>query len=114
VSFGIANEAPRPGCEVAQLYLRCADQAAEPPCQLKGFQRVHLAAGERRDVTFTLNSMDLAAWSDPAGWMVHPGSYEVLIGASSADVRLSASVEVTEEPPVSRGTACSELGESVS
>jgi beta-glucosidase len=114
VSFGIVNEAPRPGCEVAQLYLRCPDQAAEPPFQLKGFQRVCLGAGERRDVTFTLSSMDLAAWSDPDGWMVHPGSYEVLIGASSADVRLSASVEVTEEPPVSRSTACSELGENVS
>jgi beta-glucosidase len=114
VSFGIVNEAPRPGCEVAQLYLRCPDQAAEPPFQLKGFQRVHLAAGERRDVTFTLNSMDLAAWSDPGGWMVHPGSYEVLIGASSADVRLSASVEVTEEPPASRSTPRSGLGESVS
>jgi hypothetical protein len=48
-------------------------------------------------VTFTLTSMDLAAWSDPAGWTVHPGSYEVLVGASSADVRLSASVEVTDD-----------------
>jgi beta-glucosidase len=97
VSFGIVNDSPRPGYEVAQLYLRCPDQAAEPPLQLKGFQRVHLQAGERRDVTFTLTSMDLAAWSDPAGWTVHPGSYEVLIGASSADVRLSASVEVTDD-----------------
>jgi beta-glucosidase len=81
---------------VAQLYLRCPEAAAEPPVQLKGFQRVHLAAGERRDVTFTLSSAELAAWSNPAGWAVHPGSYEVLVGASSADVRLSALVEVTE------------------
>jgi len=97
VSFGIVNTAPRPGHEVAQLYLRYPVQAAEPPLQLKGFQRVHLAAGERRAVTFTLTSADLAAWSDPAGWTVHPGSYEVLIGASSADVRLSAFVEVTDD-----------------
>jgi beta-glucosidase len=97
VSFSIVNDSPRPGYEVAQLYLRCPDQAAEPPLQLKGFQRVHLGAGERRAVTFTLTSMDLAAWSDPAGWTVHPGSYEVLVGASSADVRLSASVEVTDD-----------------
>jgi hypothetical protein len=48
-------------------------------------------------VTFTLTSKDLAAWSDPAGWTVHPGSYEVLIGASSADVRLRAFVEVTDD-----------------
>jgi beta-glucosidase len=94
VSFGVVNDSPRPGYEVAQLYLRCPAAAAEPPLQLKGFQRVPLGAGERRAVTFTLTSTDLAAWSDPAGWTVHPGSYEVLIGASSADVRLSASVKV--------------------
>lgn len=97
VSFGIVNDSPRPGHEVAQLYLRCPEAAAEPPLQLKGFTRVHLGAGERRDVTFTLTSTDLAAWSDPAGWTVHPGRYEVLIGASSADLRLSAFVEVTDK-----------------
>jgi beta-glucosidase len=97
-SFGIVNNSSRPGYEVPQLYLRCPPQAAEPPLQLKGFQRVHLKAGERRDVTFTLTPTDLAAWSDPAGWTVHPGSYEVLIGASSADVRLSALVEMTDDP----------------
>jgi beta-glucosidase len=96
VSFGIVNDSPRPGHEVAQLYLRCPEAAAEPPLQLKGFTRVHLGAGERRDVTFTLTSTDLAAWSDPAGWTVHPGRYEVLIGSSSADMRLSAFVEVTD------------------
>jgi Fibronectin type III-like domain/Glycosyl hydrolase family 3 N terminal domain len=97
VSFGIVNNSPRPGHEVAQLYLRCPVQAAEPPFQLKGFQRVHLKAGERCAVTFTLTPADLASWSGPAGWTVHPGSYEVLIGASSADVRLSAVVEVADD-----------------
>jgi beta-glucosidase len=97
LSFGVVNNSPRPGYEVAQLYLRCPEAAAEPPLQLKGFQRVHLRAGERRDVTFTLTPADLAAWNDPAGWTVHPGRYEVLVGASSADVRLSASVEVTDD-----------------
>jgi beta-glucosidase len=48
-------------------------------------------------VTFTLTPADLAAWNDPAGWTVHPGRYEVLVGASSADVRLSASTEVTDD-----------------
>jgi beta-glucosidase len=95
VSLGLVNDSPRPGQDVAQLYLRCPDRAAEPPLQLKGFQRVHLAAGERRTVTFTLTSTDLAAWSDPAGWTVHPGRYEILVGASAADLRLSASVDVT-------------------
>jgi beta-glucosidase len=97
VSFDIVNTSPRPGHEVAQLYLRCPHQAAEPPLQLKGFQRVQLGAGERRAVTFALTNTDLAAWSEVAGWTVHPGSYEVLIGASSADVRLRAFAEVTGE-----------------
>jgi beta-glucosidase len=97
LSFVIVNDSPRPGYEVAQLYLRCPEAAAEPPLQLKGFQRVHLRPGERHAVTFTLTSADLAAWSEVAGWTVHPGSYEVLIGASSADVRLRAFAEVTGE-----------------
>ena len=97
LSFAIVNDSPRPGYEVAQLYLRCPEAAAEPPLQLKGFQRVHLRPGERRAVTFTLTSADLAAWSEAAGWTVHPGRYEVLIGASSADVRLRAFAEVTGE-----------------
>jgi beta-glucosidase len=96
LSFGIVNTSPRPGREVAQLYLRCPEAAAEPPLQLKGFTRVPLGAGERRAVTFTLTPADLAAWSDADGWTVHPGRYEVLIGSSSADVRLSAFVEVTD------------------
>jgi beta-glucosidase len=97
LSFVIVNDSPRPGYEVAQLYLRCPEAAAEPPLQLKGFQRVHLRPGERHAVTFTLTSADLAAWSEVAGWTVHPGRYEVLIGASSADVRLRAFAEVTGE-----------------
>jgi hypothetical protein len=43
----------------------------------------------------TLTNTDLAAWSDPADWAVRPGRYEVLVRAYSADMRLSASVEVT-------------------
>jgi beta-glucosidase len=97
VSFDIVNDSPRPGYEVAQLYLRCPAAAAEPPLQLKGFTRVRLGAGERRDVTFTLTPGDLAAWSDLAGWTVHPGRYEVMVGASTADLRLSALVEVTDQ-----------------
>jgi beta-glucosidase len=97
LSFVIVNDSPRPGYEVAQLYLRCPEAAAEPPLQLKGFQRVHLRPGERHAVTFTLTSADLAAWSEVAGWTVHPGRYEVFIGASSADVRLRAFAEVTGE-----------------
>jgi beta-glucosidase len=97
VSFAIVNDSPRAGCEVAQLYLRCPEAAAEPPLQLKGFQRVHLQPGERRDVTFTLTPADLAAWTDPVGWTVYPGRYEILVGASSADVRLGAFVEVADD-----------------
>ena len=77
--------------------MSAAKAVAEPPLQLKGFQRVHLGAAGRGAVTLTLTSTDLASWSDPAGRTVHPGCYEVLIGASSADVRLSAFVEVADD-----------------
>jgi beta-glucosidase len=97
LSFTLVNDSPRPGYEVPQLYLRCPEAAAEPPIQLKGFQRAHLKPGERRAVAFTLTSADLAAWNGPTGWAVHPGRYEVLVGASSADLRLSAFVEVADD-----------------
>jgi beta-glucosidase len=56
--------------------------------QLEGFQRVHLAAGEEREVMFTLGREQLQLFDRNGRWVVEPGSFRVLVGASSKDIRL--------------------------
>ena len=71
-----------------------------PEKELKGFARVELHPGESKRVEFVLDDRSFAVWSD--GWQVPGGRYEVLLGSSSHDIRLSGSVEVTgEDMPVS-------------
>jgi beta-glucosidase len=90
LSLEVKNVGSRAGTEVVQLYLRDAESSVDrPPKELKGFRRVFLKPGEARQVTFTI---DRAAMSffDPKqpAWVVEPGTFEVLVGASSRDIRL--------------------------
>jgi beta-glucosidase len=98
VSVQVRNAGSRPGAEVVQLYLRDVESSLpRPPKELKGFQRVELGAGEARTLTFAL---DRAAMSffDPAkgGWVAEPGAFEVLVGASSRDIRLAGRFTLIE------------------
>jgi len=95
VSCKITNAGTRAGTEVAQLYV--GDQHApvpRPPLELKNFARVELPPGESRTVEFTLTKRDFAYY-DVAGkaWHVAPGKFNLAVGASSRDIRLSATVE---------------------
>ncbi|KAF1688654.1 glycoside hydrolase family 3 protein [Pseudoxanthomonas taiwanensis] len=91
VAVTVRNEGTRAGEEVVQLYL-----APTRPGQLRarrelrGFQRVHLAPGEARELVFELRPVrDLRRYDEAAGgWTVAPGEYEVQVGASSADIRV--------------------------
>jgi beta-glucosidase len=90
LSLEVKNVGSRAGTEVVQLYLRDAESSVDrPEKELKGFRRVFLKPGETRQVTFTI---DRAAMSffDPKqpAWVVEPGTFEVLVGASSRDIRL--------------------------
>ena len=92
VGFDLTNSGGRAGAEVAQLYLGYPAAANEPSKLLKGFQKTLLAAGQTQHVTFNLNWEDLANWSEVArGWVVTPGVFQVMVGASSRDLRLSGS-----------------------
>jgi beta-glucosidase len=99
VTVDIANSGDRDGEEVAQLYVRELDAAWPAPLrQLRGFQRVPIAAGETRPVTFALRMADLGRWdASRQGFVVRPGHYEIEVGASSADIRATARFRIESE-----------------
>ena len=97
VAVTVKNEGARAGDEVVQLSL-APQQPAQPRAlkELRGFQRVHLQPGESRELEFTLvPERDLRRYDPQAGaYVVDPGRYEVQVGASSADVRQRATLQV--------------------
>lgn len=98
VSIAVENTGDRVGKEVVQLYVRDVESSlARPPKELKGFAKVSLQPGERTIVHFTL---DRSAFSfyDPQqqGWVIEPGTFELLVGASSRDIRATATLRLID------------------
>lgn len=102
VSVDVTNTGSRAGDEVAQLYLSVdfADPNARtaipmPVKQLRGFERVTLAPGQTKTLTFTLGPEELSFWSVPDdSFRVEAGTYRVQVGGSSDHLPLSASFEL--------------------
>jgi beta-glucosidase len=95
VSVRVANTGKRAGAEVAQLYLGFPSAAEEPPKLLRGFEKVALKAGESKVVTMKLDKDTLSAWdTETHGWTVYPGTYSVMVGSSSRDIRLKGAFTV--------------------
>ena len=92
VRFDVENTGPVPGREVAQVYVR--DRVASVPRpirELKGFAKVALAPGERRTVTVPLDQRAFAFYDTALGqWRVEAGAFQVYVGSSSRDIRLTA------------------------
>lgn len=81
----VSNTGSRPGEEVVQLYVRLMGTSTSQPVRtLKGFQRVSLAPGETRRVTFELNPETFASWNDRNQYVVEPAKVAVYISADSA------------------------------
>lgn len=98
VQCTVENTGDREGEEVVQLYIR--DQVASivrPERELKGFVKVRLAPKERKTITFVLFPEQLAFFDRYMRFIVEPGIFEVMVGSSSRDVRLSGTFEVLEE-----------------
>ena len=95
ISLDVKNVGDRKGDEVVQLYLRDVVASVTRPVQeLKGFKRVTFEPGEKKTVTFTVSSRDLAFVGRDLKWIVEPGVFKVMIGSSSQDIRLTGSFEV--------------------
>ncbi|MEI6211325.1 MAG: glycoside hydrolase family 3 N-terminal domain-containing protein [bacterium] len=95
VSLEVRNTSSVAGDEVVQLYIH--DEVASvavPVKELRGFTRVSLAAGEQKTVTFTLQPRDLALWNRKLRRVVEPGTFEIMVGSSSEDIRLRGCLEV--------------------
>jgi len=96
VTLTVTNTGARDGAEIVQVYI--AKPGAEifrPVQELKAFARVPLAAGESRTVTLPLDDKAFRYWNTSTdGWEIEGGRYEVRVGASSADIRLTADVDI--------------------
>ena len=92
----IKNTGSREGAETVQLYIRDVKSSLPRPVkELKGFQKVTLAPGEQRDITFTIDKSMLSYYDDSKGeWVMEPGRFEALIGASVGDIKSKVSFEM--------------------
>ena len=94
VSFRVKNAGKMAGDEVSQLYVK-TPEAGGPIKQLKGFARTHLKKGETRTVTITVRKESLRNWDAAQGKFIVPtGSYRFMVGASSADIRLTKDIQL--------------------
>ncbi len=88
ISVDISNTGKLAGDEVAQLYLHPLVSSVVVPAEsLRGFERVHLGAGEKRTVHFELGPQDLAVFNLKEKWAVEPGVFEVMVGGSSDKIQ---------------------------
>ena len=114
VTLDVTNTGAVAGREVVQLYTSLPGSSVQrPPRELKAFASVDLQAGETRSVTLTVRAHDLAYWDVRVDrWVVEGGAYTVEVGASSRDLRATATVEVagdTVRIPLSLNSSVADL-----
>lgn len=96
VSCKIKNTGKIKGDEVVQLYLRDEISSVTTYTKvLRGFERISLKAGEEQTVHFRLRPQDLGLWDKNMNFRVEPGSFKVMLGASSTDIRLHGQFKIT-------------------
>ncbi|AXI80541.1 glycoside hydrolase family 3 protein [Peterkaempfera bronchialis] len=110
VTVRVENTGDRAGDEVVQLYSRAVDSRVPTPLRrLQDFARITLRPGEAREVALTVPVRALGHWEVAHDrWTTDPGDYELLVGASSADLRSRARITLTGPAPLPRpalGTA---------
>ncbi len=91
VSLTIKNSGHYEGDEVVQLYIRDElSSVAKPVKELAGFQRVHLGIGEEKQITFRITPSVLRTLNEQMKWVVEPGTFRIMVGSSSKDIRARA------------------------
>jgi len=96
LSVNVKNTGKLAGDEVAQLYVHQEKSSVKRPVkELRGFQRITLQPGETKTVVFNLPAAKLAFWDETKhGFLVEPGLFDVMVGASSADIRAKSKIHV--------------------
>ena len=81
---------------MVQLYVHDVKSSLErPEKELKAFDRIFLKKGEKRTIEFELGDEAFAFWSEAEnGWTIEPGEFEIRLGSSSTDTRLSAKINL--------------------
>ena len=115
ISVDIKNNGNVSGKEIVQLYVSDIDSTTiRPDKELKGFAKIALNANETKTIHFELNRRDFAFYDElTKSWKVEAGQFGILIGASSKDIRQSATIEMNEvhnkEPKLTRYSTCKEF-----
>lgn len=92
IEFSVMNSGTVEGDEVVQLYLQDVyGSLSRPVRQLYGFARIHLKAGERKKLKFTVHLHQLAFYDRDMNFVIEPGEFLAMVGASSEDIRLKSS-----------------------
>jgi beta-glucosidase len=95
VSVEVKNIGEREGIEVPQLYVhQMFGSVSTPVKQLRGFERLDLKPGETKVVQFTILPDDLMLLNREKQWVVEPGTFEIMVGSSSQDIRAQGKLEV--------------------
>ena len=97
VTFTLTNIGSWDGAEIAQVYISCKNgKVFRPKKELKGFTKVFLKAGERKEVSVTLDDKAFRYFNVKTNrWEVETADYEISVGASVADIRLTSQIHVT-------------------
>ncbi|KLT71633.1 beta-glucosidase BglX [Flavobacterium sp. ABG] len=95
ISFQLSNVGKVAGEEVVQLYIKDKfGSVVRPVLELRDFQKVKLNAGESKNIEFTIDKEKLSFYNDKLEWNAELGDFEVMIGASSADIKLKFGFEL--------------------
>lgn len=96
VSFELQNTGVRAGDEVVQLYVHQREASVKrPTLELRGFRRISLNPKQKTPVTFTLPASDLAFYDvKTKKFVVEPGTFDIMVGSSSGDIRLKGKLQV--------------------
>lgn len=96
VSVDVQNTGKVAGDEIVQLYIKdVVSSVITYDSLLRGFERIHLKPGEKKTVTFVINPEELKILDKDYKWVVEPGEFKVMIGASSEDIRQDGAFKIS-------------------
>ena len=91
----LKNTGQYTGEEIVQLYIRDkVGSVVRPVKELKDFQKIKLQAGESKTIHFVIDKEKLSFFNDKLQWIAEPGEFDLVIGASSEDIRLKDTFEL--------------------